>query len=275
MSHGSFTVPGPARLDRELVRRGLVRSRSQAYQLIRDGCVCVDGVAILKGSTTVPAGAVLTVRSPRPQWVGRGADKLDAAIERFGAAGLIVRQRRCLDVGASTGGFTQVLLARGAQYVVALDVGHGQLDPWLAGHERVESRPGVNIANVQAGQLGDPFDVLVADLSFISLRRVLPVLAALVKPDGDAVLLVKPQFEVGRGRLGKHGVVRSRPDRLEALRAVCRAAGEAGLGALDLMASPIRGGSGNQEYLVWVTPREAGRLAPVDLERRIAQMEAP
>ncbi len=223
----------------------------------------------------MPSGADLTVRSPRVQWVGRGAGKLAGAIERFGASGLVVRHRRCLDVGASTGGFTQVLLAHGAERVVALDVGHSQLDARLAGHSRVEQRLGVNIVDVSPGQLGDPFDLLVVDLSFISLRRVLPVLAALLTSDGDAVLLVKPQFEVGRGRLGKHGIVRSARDRVEALRAVCRASGEAGLGVVDVMASQVPGAKGNQEYLVWVTPREAGRLAPADLERRIVQMEKP
>ncbi len=275
MSRGEPAEVETARLDRELVRRGLARSRSHARELIRDGSVCVDGMLASKASTSVPTKAAVTVQSGRSHWVGRGAVKLAAGLQRFCAAGLVVRQRRCLDVGASTGGFTQVLLAEGAQHVVALDVGHGQLDAGLAGDVRVEPRPGLNIKDVRPGQLGEPFDLLVVDLSFISLRSVLPGLAALLDRDGDVVLLVKPQFEVGLGLLGKRGVVRSARERHDAVRGVCRVADQVGLGTLDVMPSPLRGTKGNQEYLVWVTPREAGRLAPADLERRIVQMEQP
>ncbi|MGV1010394.1 MAG: TlyA family RNA methyltransferase [Dermatophilaceae bacterium] len=273
MSRGQPSPDQPTRLDRELVRRGLARSRAQARELVDDGTVRVGGVTASKASASVAPDATLSVRSRRTRWVGRGGEKLAAAVERFAASGLVVRERRCLDVGASTGGFTEVLLAHGARHVVAVDVGHGQLVPALAEDARVESMPGVNIKDVQPGQLGEPFDLLVVDVSFISLGRILPVLAPLVAPDGDAVLLAKPQFELGPGRLTKAGVVADRSARLLAVTQVCRGAVEAGLGTLDVMPSPVRGSNGNQEYLLWVTPREAARLAPPELQRRIAHME--
>lgn len=264
-----------ARLDGELVRRGLARSRSHARRLVRDGSVRVDGKQAVKSGAAVRGDARLQVVAADPAWVGRGAYKLLAALERFAAGGLVVQGRRCLDVGASTGGFTEVLLAAGAAQVVALDVGHGQLAGSLASDVRVEERSGVNIRGVLPGHLGDLFDMVVVDLSFISLRLVLDVLARLVTPDGDLVLLVKPQFEVGRQGLTKRGVVRSARDRLDGLTRVCRAAAEAGLGVVDLVPCPLLGAAGNQEYLLWVTPRAAGRLAASDLERRIAGMEQP
>lgn len=270
--------PGPdsaARLDGELVRRGLARSRAHARQLVRDGSVLIDGAPARKPSTAIRAEAHLQVTAPEPVWVGRGATKLLAALDRFAEGGLAASGRRCLDVGACTGGFTEVLLAFGAASVVALDVGHGQLAGSLTRDPRVEDRSGINIRDVRPGELADPFDLVVVDLSFVSLGLVLEVLARLVAPDGDVVLLVKPQFEVGRERLSKRGIARSARDRLDAITGVCRAAAQVGLGVVDLMPSPLAGAAGNQEYLVWVTPREAGRLAAEDLERRIDGMEQP
>ena len=165
-----------------------------------------------------------------------------------------VAGRRCLDVGASTGGFTQVLLERGASHVTALDVGHGQLAARLAGDPRVVDLQGTNICDVDAGSLGGPFDLVVCDLSFISLTVALPSIRPLVAEAGDLVVLVKPQFEVGRERLGRSGVVTSRHERERVLRTVHETATGLGLGVRAAAPSPIRGGQGNVEFLLWLAP---------------------
>jgi 23S rRNA (cytidine1920-2'-O)/16S rRNA (cytidine1409-2'-O)-methyltransferase len=246
---------GSRRLDVELVARGLARSRGQARDLVRGGSVRVDGSAATKVSAPVRAGQSLELAAGVEGWVSRAAYKLVAALDTFGPDGLSAAGKRCFDVGACTGGFTQVLLRRGARQVVAVDVGHGQLAQDLVGDPRVVERSGVNIRDAHAGDLGGPAELLVADLSFISLRMVLPVLRDLVEPAGDLVLLVKPQFEVGRERLGKGGIVRSADHRARAIEEVVASAREAGLNALALCASPIRGATGNAEYLLWLTPR--------------------
>jgi 23S rRNA (cytidine1920-2'-O)/16S rRNA (cytidine1409-2'-O)-methyltransferase len=243
------------RLDVELVARGLARSRGQARDLVKGGSVRVDGSAATKVSTPVRADQSLEVAVGFEGWVSRAAYKLVAALDAFGPGGLSASGKRCLDVGAAAGGFTQVLLRQGAREVVALDVGHGQLADELAGDPRVIERSGVNIRDARAGDLGGPAELLVADLSFISLRLVLPVLRDLVEPTGDLVLLVKPQFEVGRERLGKGGIVRSAGSRARAIEEVVAAATQAGLNAKALRGSPIRGATGNAEYLLWLTPR--------------------
>lgn len=259
------------RLDVALVERGLARSRGQARELLDAGRVLLDGAPARKPATPVRPEQSLDVTGAPEPWVGRAAYKLLAALDAF--TGLSVQGRRCLDVGASTGGFTQVMLARGAREVVALDVGHGQLAPEVAADERVVERSGTTIRDATAESLDGPFDVLVVDLSFISLPLVLPVLAGLLAADGDVVLLVKPQFEVGRTRLGKDGVVRSAAYRRDALRGVLRAATDSGLGVRDIIASPVPGTTGNREYLVWVAAREPGRLAGPDIERLVEQVE--
>lgn len=243
------------RLDVELVVRGLARSRGQARDLVKSGSVLLDGSPATKVSTPVRADQGLELAAGVEGWVSRAAYKLVAALEAFGQDGLSAAGKRCLDVGAAAGGFTQVLLRQGAREVIALDVGHGQLAEELAGDPRVIERCGVNIRDAQAGDLGGPAQLLVADLSFISLRLVLPVLRDLVEPSGDLVLLVKPQFEVGRERLGKGGIVRSADNRASVIEEVVAAAKTAGLTAKDLCASPIRGANGNAEYLLWLTPR--------------------
>jgi 23S rRNA (cytidine1920-2'-O)/16S rRNA (cytidine1409-2'-O)-methyltransferase len=243
-----------ARIDTELVRRGLARSRAHAGDLIRSGRVDVDGGPAAKPAQPVPDDASIEVAGvPEDRDVGRGAAKLRAALAELGAdgGGPQVRRRRCLDVGASTGGFTQVLLAAGAASVVALDVGHGQLAAAVADDPRVTERSGVNIRQVGPDDLGGRFELLVADLSFISLTLVMPRLADLVKPGGDLVLLVKPQFEVGRDRLGKTGVVRSAQQRDEAVDAVRTAAESAGLTVEAVVSSRVPGGTGNVEFFLW------------------------
>lgn len=257
------------RLDTALVDRGLARSRTQAQTLIRDGCVRVEGRLVTKASSPVTPQHRLEVVTEAAAgdsawiargWVGRGALKLQHALDTWAGDGLSVAARRCLDVGASTGGFTQVLLEHGARSVVALDVGHDQLDPRLRSDPRVTDLPGTNVRSVTVDAVGGPVEVVVSDVSFISLRLVLPLLPVLVTDDADLVLLVKPQFEVGRAALGHGGVVRSPATRQRALDDVLRQAQESGLAVGGVERSPVVGGSGNVEYLLWLRPRRTGMM---------------
>lgn len=237
------------RLDKALVVRGLCRSRAEAQAALDDGAVTLDGQTVRKASLTVGEEAMLIVAHSGPRWVSRGALKLDAALARFGIA---VAGRAALDVGASTGGFTECLLRRGAASVHAIDVGHGQMAPALAADPRVHLREGVNARFLTPADFPHPFDILVADLSFISLSLVLPALAPLVGASGDLVCLVKPQFEVGPAKLGKGGIVREAGAREEAVMRVVAAAHACGLTKGGRMPSPIEGGEGNREFLVWL-----------------------
>lgn len=265
-------MPEGTRLDRLLVDAGLARSRGQAQDLVRSGKVSVAGKTVDKPSHPVPQGADVTVDQPEHDWVGRGAEKLRHALAEWADGGLTVEGRRCLDVGASTGGFTQVLLRAGAAHVTALDVGHGQLAAELAADERVADRPGTNIRAVGADDLGPAFDLVVADLSFISLTHVLAPVAALLAPHGDLVVLVKPQFEVGRERLGKGGLVRRAEDRAGALRQVVLAAQQAGLGVRALTRSAVTGTHGNLEYLLWLSAAGPGMMSTPEVTLRIDQL---
>ncbi|WP_030528247.1 TlyA family RNA methyltransferase [Phycicoccus jejuensis] len=240
-----------ARLDAELVRRGLARSRGEARDLVADGLVRVDGEPARKPSTPVEPETALEVDAAAPRWVGRAAHKLLAALSLWGPRGLTADGARCLDVGASTGGFTQVLLAHGAAHVVAVDVGHGQLVAELADDPRVEDRPGTSVRGLTADAVGGRADLVVADLSFISLTLVAAELAGLVTDDGDVVVLVKPQFEVGRAKLGRGGLVTSPADRAVAIEAVHGAFLGVGLHTRAIAPSPIAGSTGNVEYLLW------------------------
>ena len=271
----SSRADGPARrLDVTLVERGLARSRGHARDLIERGAVRVDGRVVTRPSTLIDAGppAAVVVAS-EDVWVGRAAYKLLAAFEEFGPLGLDAASARCLDVGASTGGFTQVLLARGATSVLALDVGSGQLVGALAADPRVSERSGTNIRHVTPGALGDPFDLVVADLSFISLRLVLGVIRGQLAERGTAVLLVKPQFEVGRRRVGKDGVVRDAAARADAVLGVVREAARQGLYVRALRESPLPGGTGNIEYLGWFTTDASEALSTSEVERLVATLD--
>ncbi|WP_277451750.1 TlyA family RNA methyltransferase [Janibacter sp. DB-40] len=241
-----------SRLDVALVERGLARSRTRAHGLIAAGDVLVNGVTATKAATRVSPTCEMVVVGEADRWVGRAALKLVGA---FAAFELDVTGRRCLDIGASTGGFTQVLLEHGAAHVTALDVGHGQLAPELAGDPRVEDRSGTTIRGLTAADIDGPVEVAVGDLSFISLRLVLDEVGGLLTADGEAVLLIKPQFEVGRDRIGRRGVVASAEARADAIGSVLARAGEVGLSVLGLTVSPVRGGEGNHEYLVHLTRR--------------------
>jgi 23S rRNA (cytidine1920-2'-O)/16S rRNA (cytidine1409-2'-O)-methyltransferase len=246
----AVTVRG--RLDAELVRRGLARSRDQAAELIAAGRVAVGGQVASKPATQVARDAAVTVADDAdagPQFVSRGGHKLAGALAAF--AELEVAGKRCLDAGASTGGFTDVLLRAGAAHVAAADVGYGQLAWSLQTDERVTVLDRVNVRSLDPALVAPAPAVVVADLSFISLSLVLPALVACAAPDADFVLMVKPQFEVGKGRVGAGGVVRSAEDRAEAVRSVSDAAWSLGLGVRGVTASPLPGPSGNVEYFVW------------------------
>lgn len=268
-----------ARLDTELVRRGLAGSREQAAALIAAGRVSVGGgprVGLpVKPATSVDADTPVHVRpGPDPGYASRGAYKLLGALERFSRASpaLRVAGRRCLDAGASTGGFTDVLLRAGAAVVHAVDVGQGQLAWALRTDARVVVHDRVNVRGLQPEQLGGPVDLTVADLSFISLTTVLPALDRCTEPQGDLVVLVKPQFEAGRGAVGRGGVVRDPQVRAGAVVAVAARAAELGWGVQGLTPSPLPGPAGNLEYLLWCT-RSAGALRLEQL--READLPAP
>jgi 23S rRNA (cytidine1920-2'-O)/16S rRNA (cytidine1409-2'-O)-methyltransferase len=243
-----------SRLDVALAARGLVRSRTQAASVIADGLVTVDGRVVIKASQKVGDEQTIAIAGA-DHYVSRGAHKLIGALDEFGVP---VAGRVALDAGASTGGFSQVLLERGAATVIAVDVGHGQLSPSLADDPRLRSFEGVNVRTLTAGQLAGMLnerirpDLVVADLSFISLTQVLPALAETASDGADFVLLVKPQFEVGRTGV-REGIVREPSLRADAVMSVLWAAHDVGLGTAGFTASPIAGSQGNREYLVWVT----------------------
>ena len=260
------------RLDAELVRRGLARSREQAAELVAAGLVSVAGQAAGKPATQVAPEDPIVVREPDsgPAYASRGGVKLAGALAVFTARGLAVAGRRCLDAGASTGGFTDVLLRAGAGHVIAADVGYGQLAWALRTDERVTVLDRVNVRALTPQQVAPPPGLVTADLSFISLTLVLPALAACARPDADFVLLVKPQFEVGKGRVGAGGVVRDPALRAEAVTAVAAAAATLGLGVAGVAPSPLPGPSGNVEYFLWLR-RGAPPLDPEQVRQVIAE----
>jgi 23S rRNA (cytidine1920-2'-O)/16S rRNA (cytidine1409-2'-O)-methyltransferase len=242
------------RLDTELVRRGLARSREQAADLIAAGRVLVAGQTAAKPATQVGREAAIAVRDPgagaEPDYASRGGRKLAGALTIF--TDLAVAGRRCLDAGASTGGFTDVLLRAGAAHVVAVDVGYGQLAWPLRSDPRVTVLDRVNVRQLAPEQVAPAPALVTADLSFISLTLVLPALVACAAPDADFVLLVKPQFEVGKGKVGAGGVVRDQARRAETVESVAAAGLAAGLGTRGVTASPLPGPAGNVEYFLWL-----------------------
>ena len=268
-----------ARLDAELVRRGLARSREQAGDLVAAGLVAVAGQRASKPATQVARDAPITVtETDEPGYVSRGGHKLAGALAVFGgvrgvappgqhSADLVVEGRNALDAGASTGGFTDVLLRAGAAHVVAADVGYGQLAWSLRTDPRVTVMDRVNVRAL--GPVTPVPDLVVADLSFISLTLVLPALVTAATPEADFVLLVKPQFEVGKGRVGAGGVVRDTTDRSASIQKVAGAAAGLGLGVQGITASPLPGPAGNVEYFLWLR-RDA---PPLDEERLARAIE--
>ncbi|WP_433337949.1 TlyA family RNA methyltransferase [Spirillospora sp. CA-294931] len=240
------------RLDAELVRRGLARSREHASQLIAEGRVKAGGQVAGKAATQVETGSAIVVQDAEagPEYVSRGGHKLAGALDAF--TGLEVAGRRCLDAGASTGGFTDVLLRRGAAHVDAVDVGYGQIAWSLRTDERVTVIERVNVRELTPAMLEGAPGLVVGDLSFISLRLVLGPLRACADAEADYAMMVKPQFEVGKERVGAGGVVREPELRAEAVRGVADHAAALGLGVRGVTASPLPGPSGNVEYFLWL-----------------------
>jgi len=249
-----------SRLDAELVRRGLARSREHAAELIAAGRVEVGGVIATKSATGVTADASVRVLvdDDDPGYVSRGGYKLAGALAAFPQ--ISVAGKRCLDAGASTGGFTDVLLRAGATHVVAVDVGYGQLAWSLRTDPRVTVVDRTNVRSLTPDAIGGATDLTVADLSFISLPIVLPALTECTAPDGDLLPMVKPQFEVGRERLGAGGVVRDPQHRADAVVRVARAAAGLGWPAHGVARSPLPGPSGNVEFFLWLRQNDKPRL---------------
>lgn len=239
-----------SRLDAELVRRGLARSREAATDLIEARVVLVSGIPATKPATQVDAETSIAIAEDREDFVSRGGHKLAGALAVFDQVS--VSGKRALDAGASTGGFTDVLLRNGARQVIAVDVGYGQLAWELRQDPRVTVLDRTNVRHLTLEHVGDPVDLVVADLSFISLTLVLPALVSVTDEHADFLVMVKPQFEVGREKLGAGGVVRDPELRLTAIEEVARSAWEMGLGVSGVTASPLPGPSGNVEYFLWL-----------------------
>lgn len=237
-----------ARADVALAARGLARSRTEGAALIRAGQVLLDGRPVRRPSDRVAADATLRLRDPGPRYVSRAAHKLVSALEAF--PDVAVAGRRALDAGASTGGFTQVLLERGAERVAAVDVGHDQLAPTVRADPRVLVREGLNVRDLTAEDIDGPVDLVVSDLSFISLRLVLAPLAGVCRPGAELLLMVKPQFEVGRRALPRSGVVTDPDARRHAVVGVTAAALGAGLAPRGLARSGLAGQDGNAEFFL-------------------------
>jgi 23S rRNA (cytidine1920-2'-O)/16S rRNA (cytidine1409-2'-O)-methyltransferase len=254
-----------SRLDSELVRRGLARSREQAAELVHAGRIRVAGSTATKPATAVDPATPLVVDNPRsePEYASRGGHKLAGALDAL--PGLLVQGRRALDAGASTGGFTDVLLRRGAAHVVAVDVGYGQLAWNLRTDERVTVIDRTNVRDLTPEAIGGPAELTVADLSFIPLTLVLPALARCTT--GDLLPMVKPQFEVGRDSVGAGGVVREPELRRQAVEKVAAAAYELGWGTAGVVRSPLPGPAGNVEFFLWLRrgapPSNPDRIAAV------------
>jgi 23S rRNA (cytidine1920-2'-O)/16S rRNA (cytidine1409-2'-O)-methyltransferase len=251
------------RLDQALVARGLARSRTHAASLISEGKVSSAGQVLSKASLQVEDGKDLAVEhTEQDSYVSRAGHKLAGALDAFPS--ITVAGKRCLDAGASTGGFTDVLLRRGAAHVVAVDVGHGQLVPQLRDDPRVEVHEGLNVRYMSAPDIGGTVALTVADLSFISLTLVVLPLAMSTEPGGDLVLMVKPQFEIGKDRLGRTGVVNSERERRMAVEKVANAALDAGVDLCGLAASPLPGQDGNVEYFLWIKRRMTQDLPKIE-----------
>lgn len=257
------------RLDAELVRRGMARSREHARELIEAGRVTVNKQVARKAANQIdPADPVhVTAVAGEIEWASRGAHKLIGALDAF--PDVTVAGRRCLDAGASTGGFTDVLLHRGAERVYAVDVGYGELVWRLRDDDRVSVMDRTNVRTLEASMLDGPVDLVVGDLSFISLALVLPALARCTAPGADLLPMVKPQFEVGKGNVGSGGVVRDHALRASAIRGVAEAAAASGLAMRGVTFSPLPGPSGNVEYFLHLRREEGPVALPDDVDDMI------
>jgi 23S rRNA (cytidine1920-2'-O)/16S rRNA (cytidine1409-2'-O)-methyltransferase len=252
----------PERIDKLLVQRGLAESRTKAQAMVMAGMVLVNEQRIDKPSDSIPANAAIRIKGgddPSSRYVGRGGLKLEAALAAFqiDATGL-----DCLDVGSSTGGFTDCLLQHGARKVVSIDVGHNQIDWRLRTDPRVEVREGVNARYLSPADFQALFDLIVMDVSFISATKIFPAIIPLLNADGCLIVLIKPQFEVGRGEVGKGGIVRDPEKHARVIAEVNQAAKEFGLVTRNVIESPLRGADGNVEFLALY---DKGRSTSADM----------
>lgn len=235
-----------ARLDAELVRRGIAGSRARAQELISGGQISVDGKVCTKSSKQVEETSEIIMEGEGLAYVGRGGLKLEKALEISRAD---LRGCVCMDIGASTGGFTDCMLQNGAAKVYAVDVGHGQLAASLCADSRVVNMEGTDIRTLSDDAVSEPVDFISVDVSFISLRLILPHVARFLRREGTAAILIKPQFEAGRENIGKHGIVRSQKVHVNVLIQIMEELQANGLSLTALCPSPVKGGSGNIEYL--------------------------
>jgi len=255
------------RLDVYLAQNNIVRSREAAKSLILSGAVNVNGVKAVKPSQTVYDGDNVIVTGDLSKYVSRGGLKLEKALSCFDIS---VEGLSCLDIGASTGGFTDCLLQNGARLVYALDVGHNQLDERLRSDSRVKCMEGVNIRDTATSDFSEEIDFICTDVSFISLKIIIPKIGELLSENGEAVLLIKPQFECGRADLGKNGIVRSQKVQVRVIKEVVAEAAANGLFAKGLDYSPISGGDGNIEFLICLS-KSRTELADISPEATVSQ----
>jgi 23S rRNA (cytidine1920-2'-O)/16S rRNA (cytidine1409-2'-O)-methyltransferase len=258
------------RLDTELVRRGLVASRARAVELIEGGRVTVGGAPARSAARQVDGAEAVAIVAAANEFVSRGGHKLRRALDEFA---IDVTGRRVLDAGASTGGFTDCVLQAGAATVIAVDVGRGQLAWSLRNDPRVTVMERTNLRDLEAGAIGAPADLVVVDVSFISLRLVAAALLALATPEADFVLLIKPQFEAGRERVGKGGVVRDPAVHRDVVAEVVADLDAAGLGVTAVIPSPLRGADGNVEFLARAA-RGAATVTEEALDHAVASVPA-
>lgn len=254
------------RLDLYLTEQGLARSRERAKAMIKAGSVTVEGKVCLKPAAEVSENAIVSVDDSGFEYVGRGLIKLETAFQAFSLdiAGLV-----CADIGASTGGFTQCMLRRGARLVYAVDVGHGQLDEGLSNDERVVNMEGVNARHLTADSFGEPPEFISVDLSFISLALVMPALTGCLMDGGSMAVLIKPQFEAGKAALNKKGIVRDKKDHIRVLQDMLRLFEGCGLTVAGIVPSAIQGGDGNREYLAHLIKQSPAKAAAIDVKRLV------
>lgn len=237
------------RLDAYLTEKRLVKSRERAKELIKAGQVIVDGKAVIKPSYETGESPEIKIIGEQLKYVGRGGLKLEKALSEFAVN---LNGRVCIDIGASTGGFTDCMLQNGAAYVYAVDVGHGQLDESLAADGRVLNMEGTNIKNLSAADFPKRPDFISADVSFVSLKQILPRIKELLPENGEAAVLIKPQFEAGKANIGKNGIVRDKKVHERVLEDIVSSCFDLGLVPEKITHSPIAGGDGNIEYLAYL-----------------------
>jgi len=238
------------RLDKILLQRGLVTTRTRGEEIIRKGDVLVNGKMLDRPGKKIDIDSTIELLSHELEWVSRGALKLVAALEEWPVE---VNEKKWMDIGASTGGFTEVLLSKGATHVTCIDVGSGQLNPKLLTNPQITNFEKTNVRELTARHFPEPVDGAVIDVSFISLEKVLPFLVPYLKPGADIIALVKPQFEVGKGNVDKHGIVKNTLLYPEVITNVSKAAVNTNLTVNATIDSPIKGGDGNREFLMWLT----------------------